>query len=246
MSKFGSEKRYADVLTVLLVIVIIGIVGLLGYFGYKAIRKNIVENDAADATEQFYNNIGSSSNEENEVNETNSSGASLDEFNTNTTQTSAESNSSSSSGRKRTYLGEYEIKGTIRIPKTGIEYPVLEKVTVGSLSRSVGILEIATCDSITTPIEELNVPGTNVLILGHNYRNGQFFSDNDQLDIGDDIQITDYTGQTITYNIYNMYYTTPNDISFMERELDPNTREITLQTCNDDSSQRLIIWARDN
>ena len=32
MSKFGGEKRYADILTVLLVIVIIGIVALLGYF----------------------------------------------------------------------------------------------------------------------------------------------------------------------------------------------------------------------
>ena len=68
MSKFGGEKRYADILTVLLVIVIIGIVGLLGYFGYKAITRNKVENDAADATQQFYNNIGSSSDDEEEEN----------------------------------------------------------------------------------------------------------------------------------------------------------------------------------
>jgi sortase (surface protein transpeptidase) len=43
-----------------------------------------------------------------------------------------------------------------------------------------------------------------------------------------------------------MYYTDPNDTDFMTRDIDINTREITLQTCNDDSSQRLIIQARDN
>ena len=246
MSKFGREKRYAAVLTVLLVIVIIGIVGLLGYFGYKAITRNKVENDAADATQQFYNNIGSSSDDEEEENtNTNYEGVGLENFNT-TTPDSDSNSSSSTSGRKRTYLGDYEVKGTIRIPKTGIEYPILEKATVGSLAMSVGILTIVTCDSITTPVEELNVLGTNAFILGHNYRNGQFFSDNDQLEIGDEILVTDYTGQTITYNIYNMYYTTSDDVTFLDRELDPNTREITLQTCNDDSSQRLIIWARDN
>lgn len=243
MSKFGGEKRYADILTVLLVIVIIGIIVLLGYFGYKAIRKNIIESDASDATEQFYNNINQSSIEDEEDNNV-SPDVNLDDFNLNTTN--PDNSGGSSSGRKRTYLGEYEIKGTIRIPKTGIEYPILEKSTVGALAKSVGILTISTCDEITTPVKELNVPGTNALILGHNLRNGQFFSDNDKLENGDEIQVTDYTGQTVKYTIYNMYYTSSDDISFMSRELNPNVREITLQTCNDDSSQRLIIWAKDS
>jgi sortase (surface protein transpeptidase) len=73
-----------------------------------------------------------------------------------------------------------------------------------------------------------------------------FFSDNYKLAIGDKIKITDQTGLTVTYTIYDMYYTSPNDASFMERDIDINTREITLQTCNDDSSQRLIIQAKDS
>lgn len=244
MSKFSGEKRYADILTVLLVIVIIGIIALLGYFGYTAIKEHVVENEAADAVQEFYDNLNNT-NTTSEDEETNTeSSVTLADFNANT-DTSA-SSGSSTSGRKKTYLDDYEIKGTIKIKKTGIEYPILEKVTVGSLSKAVGILQIATCDEITTPVTELNIPGTNVLILGHNYRNGQFFSDNDKLDIGDNIEITDSAGDTVTYKIYNMYYSTPDDISFMERELDPNVREITLQTCNDDSSQRLIIWAKDS
>ncbi len=239
MSKLRSGKRYADILTVLLVIVIIGIIALLGYFGYTAIKERIVENEAADVVQEFYDNVNSDEEETDE----NTTVASLDDFNV---VSSSETSTTSTSGKKKTYLDEYEVKGTIKISKTGIEYPILEKVTVGSLSKAVGILQIATCDDITTTVTELNVAGTNALILGHNYRNGQFFSDNDQLSNGDTIQITDTSGTTVTYTIYNMYYTTPDDISFMERGLDPNTREITLQTCNDDSSQRLIIWAKDS
>ena len=238
MSKFGGEKRYADILTVLLVIVIIG---LLGYFGYTAFQEHFIENEAADAVQEFYDTLNNTTSEDED--EQNIEMATLDDFNT---STNTSSNGTSTSGRIKTYLDNYEVKGTINISKTGIEYPILEKATVGSLAKAVGILQIVTCDEMTTPVNELNVPGTNTLILGHNYRNSQFFSNNDQLDIGDKIDITDSAGQTVTYEIYRMYYTTPDDISFMEREIDPNVREITLQTCNDDSSQRLIIWAKDS
>ena len=241
MSKFGGEKRYADILTVLLVIVILGILGLLGYFGYTAFQEHFIENEAADAVQEFYDTLNNTTSEDED--EQNIEMATLDDFNT---STNTSSNGTSTSGRTKTYLDNYEVKGTINISKTGIEYPILEKATVGSLAKAVGILQIVTCDEMTTPVNELNVPGTNTLILGHNYRNSQFFSNNDQLDIGDKIDITDSAGQTVTYEIYRMYYTTPDDISFMEREIDPNVREITLQTCNDDSSQRLIIWAKDS
>lgn len=253
MSKFSGEKRYADILTVLLVIVIIGIIALLGYFGYKAIKKSSVENAASDAVQEFYDNLkdtNQTSEENNVSNEENTaeepSGASLEDFNTNTTTSgTSDTGSSSTKARKKTYLGDYEVKGTIKIPKTGIEYPVLSTATVGSLSKAVGILDIAKCSEISSKVTELNIPGTNALILGHNYRNGQFFSDNDKLTNGDEIQITDTLGETVTYTIYNMYYTDPDDTDFMVRSLDSNTREITLQTCNNDSSQRLIIWAKD-
>ena len=239
MKKFGSGKKFGDILTILLVIIIIGIIALLAVFGYRAIVKNKTENEAAQAVEDFYKTLETDDDEEETSDDTS---ADLSQFITETDYSS----SSSTAARTKTYLDEYEVKGTINIPATGIEYPILEKATVGSLSKAVGILEIATCDEITETITDLNVPGTNALILGHNYRNGQFFSDNDQLEIGDVIKITDQLGETVSYTIYNMYYTTADDISFLERDLDPDVREITLQTCNDDSSQRLIIWAKDS
>lgn len=256
MSKYKSGKRYADVLTVLLVIIIVAIIGLLGYFGYKAIDRKSVQANATSAADEFEKKLEEAKNdnkddeeieEPTETEEPTEGDTDLSGYlnNTQTPETSTDNNTTNTNSNK-TYLDGYEIKGIIKISKTGIRYPILERVTVDSLNKSVAILDIAVCSEMTTSVKELNVPGTNVLILGHNYRNGMFFSDNDKLTVGDKITITDSAGSTVTYTIYDMYYTTANDIDFMKRELDPNTREITLQTCNEDSSQRLIIQAKDS
>jgi len=249
MSKFRSGKRYADVLTVLLVIIILAILGLLGYFGYKAIDKKKVETNAESALEEFKQSVASPSKKEN----TNSvveepsnidQSVSLSNLVSTPNTNSNEQVTTPQKAKKKTYLGNYEIKGSINIPKIKCEYPILEKVTVDSLKKSVAILDIVSASELNQTVTDLNVPGSNALILGHNYHNGLFFSNNDNLTKGDKIKITDQTGTTLTYTIYDMFYTTPNDISFMERELDVNKAEITLQTCNDDSSERLIIFAR--
>ncbi len=260
MSNEKMGKRYADILTILLVIVIIAILCLLGYFGFRAVNKHNVGTNASSALDEFKKSIAKKPDsvddtvEENVSNDVEDRSASLQNFlNTNTdasSQNPSSSDSSRKSGVKKTYLDGYEIKGEITIKKpeanVNIDYPILNRVTVESLKKSVAILEIKACSEITTTVEDLNVPGTNALILGHNYRNGLFFSDNDKLKLGDKIQITDQLGVTITYTIYNAYYTDPNDIKFLQREIDPNVREITLQTCNEDSSQRLILWAKDS
>lgn len=251
----NSRSRYSDFLTVLLVLVIIAIVALLGFFGYKAINKKSIETSSQNAFDTFQNSIKNNlvenevienevvENEvvENEVIDTDISG--LIE-NTTTPEPQQQQPSVQEPANKQYYEG-YEVKGSISIPKTGINYVILGKVTPKSLAAAPAILDIVGCDSISGTIKSLNIPGTNALILGHNYRNGLFFSDNYKLAVGDSIIITDQLGTTVTYTIYKMYYTDANDASFMERELDPNVREITLQTCNDDSSQRLIIWAKD-
>ncbi len=253
--RYGSSKgRFSDFLTVLLVLVIIAILALIGFFGYKAINKKAIEVGSQNAFDTFQNSVKNLTVEnevveneieneivENEVVDTDMSGLIED------TQKPVEDDKPTVQQPEvpKQYYEGYEVKGSISIPKTGINYVILEKVTPKSLAAAPAILDIVGCDSISGTIKSLNVPGTNALILGHNYRNGLFFSDNYKLANGDSIIITDQTGLTVTYKIYKMYYTDASDASFMERDLDPNVREITLQTCNDDSSERLIIWAKD-
>lgn len=256
----GSKNRFSDFLTVLLVVIIIAIIAMLTFFGYKVMNKHSIEVGAQNAYDRFQESVKNTV-VENEVieqpdenvveNENTSENVTTDLsnlINTNTTNVNESSNNSKpaqNSNSKKEYYAGYEIKGNINIPKTDCKYPILEKVTTKSLASSVAILDIVGADSMIGTIKELNVPGTNALILGHNFKNGLFFSNNYKLDIGDVIYITDQTGTKVTYTIYKKYYTDANDASFMERELDPEVREITLQTCNEDSTQRLIIWAKD-
>ena len=80
----------------------------------------------------------------------------------------------------------------------------------------------------------------NIVIVGHNYRNGMFFSNLKKVSTGDKIRITDMKGQTLVYTVYEKYETTPEDVAYITRNVGDNI-EITLVTCTDDSSARIIV-----
>lgn len=124
--------------------------------------------------------------------------------------------------------------GKIEIPKTGLNIPVLSKVTVKGM-------EVAPCVLYSTG--ELNKSGNN-LIVGHNYRNGTIFSNNKKLQIGDKIYITTLDGKRVEYIIYNKFITDSEEVDyFMKESTNP---EIILSTCTDNEEQRLIIVAKKN
>lgn len=218
------ENRYSKMLTVVLIIVIVAILGLLGFLAVDIIQKNSIENDAEAYVSQYESEVGATdSNDENS--NTNNGTNPLDQIETTTT--------SRNGNKQPTYKG-YNVVGTIKIPQIGLEYPIIEKVTKDAIETSVAKLY---------PMENsINKIG-NTVIIGHNYRNGLFFSNNKKLQINNKILITDNSGNTLTYTIYNKFETTPEDTSFYTRDTN-NKPEITLSTCNDDSSKRLIIFAK--
>ena len=138
------------------------------------------------------------------------------------------------------YMEDYEILGTIEIPKVNLKCAILNEVTPRSIQIAVG--QIYTANG-------LNKPG-NTVIYGHNYRNNLFFSRNDELNNGDKIYILNQEGTKLTYEIYNIFIATSTDTSFyIKSSEDTNGKaEITLSTCTDDASttdRRLIVQARE-
>lgn len=129
--------------------------------------------------------------------------------------------------------GGYNMMGYIQIPAINIKYPVLETVTTHSIEIAVAIRAGV----------GLNKVG-NTVIVGHNYKNGVFFSDLNKLKINDIVYITDRSGTKIKYKIYNIFSATPEDTSFYNRDTE-GKREITLSTCSDNTSMRTIIYARE-
>lgn len=220
-----SEAKFGKILTILLVIIVITIIGLGGYLGISYYQDYKKSNDAGLSVNSFIEeaeNNGNSNSDSNEI------GSISDYIN-------GIEGGNTAGSKKWTYKG-FNVIGIIEIPKTKVKYFVLEDPpTVKSLEVSVVALYPKNA--------ELNKIG-NVVIVGHNYRNGLFFSDNKKLANGDKIYITDLNYNKVAYTIYNIFQANQNDVSFFNRDTD-GKMEITLSSCTDASDdQRIIIEAR--
>lgn len=219
------KSRYSNFLTIILIVAIVFVIVLVSILAVNAYKRYKNDKDAENAISRFENNIGQN-------NDTNNSGQNLIEQNVTNDTTGGDT--SGEVTRQVTYYNNFVMIGYIEIPKINIKYPILEKETVPSLEQSVAVRY--------PDNPKLNEPG-NVVIAGHNYRNGQFFSNLKNVATGDIIKITDANGQTLVYTIYEKYETTPEDVAYITRDIGDNT-EITLVTCTDDSSARIIVKAR--
>lgn len=221
------ESRYSKVLTVILVIVIIAIIALLGFLAFDYIQKINTTKQASDFVENYEGDINTG---EQNVIENNIENVTLD----NTVETPIENTGSSGKSTKRKWYN-YTVVGTMKIPSINLEYPIVEEVTGPALEKALVALYPSG--------DNLNLPG-NTVVIGHNYRNGTFFSNLKKLSNGAKIYVTDYRGKSLTYEIYNKFETSSTDTSFYNRDTN-GLAELTLSTCTDASNdQRTIIFAK--
>lgn len=220
-----SEAKYGKILTILLIIIVITIIGLGGYLGISYYQDFKKANDAGISVNSFIEEADNNKDSDFDGNAIGNISDYVNEI----------EGGDTTSNKKWTYKG-FNVIGVIEIPKTKVKYFVLEDPpTVKSLEVSVVALY--------PKHAELNKIG-NVVIVGHNYRNGLFFSDNKKLSKGDKIYITDLNKNKVTYTIYNIFQADQNDVSFYNRDTD-GKMEITLSSCTDASDdQRIIIEAR--
>mgnify|MGYP004461780325 FL=1 len=123
--------------------------------------------------------------------------------------------------------------GKIEIPKINLEYGILNTYTDE-------LLKLSPCYFWGAEPNEVG----NFCVVGHNYRNNKFFSKVINLVEGDEIYITDLTGRKLTYTIYDKYVVEPNNKECTS-QLTNGLKEVTLITCTNDSSQRVIVKARE-
>ena len=221
------ETKYSKFLTVLLIIIIVAVIGLGGYLGYNYYKNYKVNSESDNYVSTFVEEVGDTNTQNNNSTTEESSNSISESINS--------ADAGSKNKTKQTYKG-FTVIGTIAIPKTGVNYPVLED------PPTVKNLEVAVA-ALYPQHAELNKPG-NVVIVGHNYRNGLFFSNNKKLTNGDKIYITDLNKKRVIYTIYEVSQADKNDTSFYNRDTD-GKMEITLSTCTDASNdQRIIVKAR--
>ena len=221
------ESKYSKVLTIILVIVIVAIVILLGFLAYDYINKFSSTKQASDFVEDYQGNITTS-----EEDNTNNSQENVALDSTNEVPIT-DSSTSGSTGKKK-YKG-YTVVGTMKIPAINLEYPIFEEMTTKALET--GLI------ALYPNGDNINQVG-NTVIIGHNYRNGMFFSNLKKLSNGAKIYIKDFRGTTLTYEVYNKFEASSTDTSFYTRDTN-GVAEITLSTCTDASNdQRTILFAK--
>lgn len=145
------------------------------------------------------------------------------------------------------------IRRTTMVTESGQKYFKIAEINIPSISCNYAVL--CTIENKYTWTNELlkispvyfwgaepNKPG-NFCIAGHNYRNKKFFSKVPTLENGDKIEITDLTNQTVEYYVYDKYVVADTDRDCTSQETDGKT-EITLITCTNDGSKRVIVKAR--
>lgn len=123
--------------------------------------------------------------------------------------------------------------GLIQIDKIDLLYPILSETSEDSLN-------ISPCRFYGPMPNEIG----NLCIAGHNNANDKLFGKLDLLNINDTIRIYDLKGSYIDYYIYNRTQIKANDTSCMNQDTN-GQREITLITCNNLKSSRLLIKAKE-
>lgn len=127
----------------------------------------------------------------------------------------------------------YYTIGVVNIPSINVNYPILS-------TYSDELLKIAPCKFHGPNPNEVG----NLCIAGHNYRNNKFFSKVPTLENGDIIEITDLSGITLEYAVYDKYIVNPDELECTS-QLTDGKKEVTLITCTNDNKQRYIIKARE-
>lgn len=127
----------------------------------------------------------------------------------------------------------YSVEAVLNIPRLGINYPVISEWSEELLKISI--------NKYWGP--KPNEVG-NYCIVGHNYKSGKMFGNLPAITNGDIIELTDMTGRTIKYSVYDRYQVTPTDTACTS-QLTGGKKELTLITCKEYGQQRLVVKARE-
>lgn len=128
---------------------------------------------------------------------------------------------------------KYTTEAVLKISSIGIEYPVLSDTSPDLLYVSLNKYWGPSPNEIG-----------NYCIVGHYYESGIMFGKLYKLKNGDIAELTDLSGRTIKYKVYDKYVVEPTDTSCTS-QLTNGKKELTLITCTNYGKQRLIVKLRE-
>ena len=150
------------------------------------------------------------------------------------TDTEKEASTSMSIDEKRELLlQKQKVYGIIEIPDINVNFVIVVGTERDNLRCAIGHM------SGTAHIGQKG----NCVLAGHRggiY--GTFFKNIDELDNGAEVKVINMRKETYTYEVYEQFVVSPDDMSVTE-DIDDETT-LTLISCEDDGATRLIVRCR--
>lgn len=128
---------------------------------------------------------------------------------------------------------DYTIEATIRVPRLDIEYPVIAETSEQLLKISINKYWGPAPNEIG-----------NYCVVGHNYKSKKMFGRLSEAVSGDIVELEDLSGNVVKYSVYDIYVVEPDDTACTS-QLTNGRREVTLITCTNYGTQRLVVKARE-
>lgn len=123
-------------------------------------------------------------------------------------------------------LGEYEYMGEIEIPALSLKLPVIN-------DWSYPKLKVAPCRYYGS------IAGNDLILAAHNY--DSHFGKLKNLELGEEINIVDITGQKYSYQISSMEVLEDTQLSDLVKE---GSWDMTLFTCTKGGKMRVVVRCR--
>lgn len=123
-------------------------------------------------------------------------------------------------------LGEYEYMGEIEIPALSLKLPVIN-------DWSYPKLKVAPCRYSGS------IAGDDLILAAHNY--DSHFGKLKNLEVGEEINIVDITGQKYSYQISSMEVLEDTQLSDLVKE---GSWDMTLFTCTKGGKMRVVVRCR--
>ena len=113
----------------------------------------------------------------------------------------------------------YSTIGNINIPSLGINYPILSSTSTELLNVSINKYWGVNANEVG-----------NMVVLGHNYKDSRFFGKLINIQKGAVVQVTDLSGRTLDYKVYETGIIDPYDTACTS-QLTNGHIDVTLITC---------------
>ena len=127
-------------------------------------------------------------------------------------------------------------------------YKVVAQLEIKSINLDTYVLDNKQNALNKAPIHFWGVDVNNIgncCIAGHNFNKKNMFKNLYKVKIGDEIILSDNENGTVSYKVYDKDVVLPEETQCVS-QYTKGKREITLVTCTNDSSHRIIIKAKES